>query len=244
MRNLLVTIRFNGKNFHGWQVQKNADTVQSEFQRALGLVLPDVNEIKGCSRTDSGVHANMYCISFKTESNIEADSLTRALNTKLCNDIVVLKCQEVDYDFHARYNVKYKEYIYVVYNGKIRNPFLNDYSYFYKYPLDAGLLNDAAQFFVGKFDYSAFCSSHSKKTDTIKDVKSFHVKRKGNLVIFSVTADGFLYNMVRIMVGTLIYVNEGKIKPEDISSIIKGKNRAKAGKTAPPQGLYLNKIIY
>ncbi len=244
MRNLLLTICFDGSNYHGWQIQKNAVTVQSEFQNALNKVLNDVKEIKGCSRTDRGVHANMYCISFKTISNIKCDDLVKALNTKLNCDISVLSCVEVDENFHARYNVKYKEYIYKIYNGKIRNPFLRNYSYYYKYKIDEILLNKAAQTYVGKYDYSAFCSSRSKNMNVVKDVKKFTVEREGEMIIFTVAADGFLYNMVRIMVGTLLSINEGKIKPEDLKDIIESKQRKKAGKTVPPQGLYLNKVYY
>ncbi|MCD7723002.1 MAG: tRNA pseudouridine(38-40) synthase TruA [Clostridiales bacterium] len=244
MRNLLLTICYDGSRYHGWQVQHNAYTVQAEFQRALGKILSDVTEIKGCSRTDSGVHANMYCISFKTNSKIKCENLVLALNTKLARDVAALSCKEVDESFHARYNVKYKEYIYKVYNSPVRSPFLNDYAYHYKYKIDEKLLDCAAKAFIGKYDYSAFCSAHSNSEKTVKDVKSFEVTRAGDMVLFTVSADGFLYNMVRIMVGTLLFVNEGKINPAEIKSIIESKDRKMAGKTAPPQGLYLNKVYY
>lgn len=244
MRNLLLTISYDGSNYHGWQIQNNAITVQEVFQKAVEKVFCEKLDIKGCSRTDSGVHANMYCLSLKTDMNISNESVVRALNTYLPKDIAVNSCEEMDDDFHARYNVKTKEYIYKLYNGKIRNPFLEKYAFQYRYPIDIDYLNKEAKAFVGTYDYSGFCSAHSGVEDTVRTVKDFKVWREDDMVYFKVEADGFLYNMVRIMVGTLLFVSEGKIKEGELKDVILSKNRKRAGKTAPAQGLYLNKVNY
>lgn len=244
MRNLLITIKYDGSAYHGWQVQKNALTVQEVFQNAVEKVFLSRLDVKGCSRTDTGVHANMYCVSLKTDMDITPYGVIMALNSNLPRDIAVVDCREVDDDFHPRYSCKSKEYIYKIYNGRIRNPFDADYALHYNRPIDAEYLNCEAQAFVGKYDYSGFCSANSDVEDTVRDVKSFSVWREGDYVYFKVEADGFLYNMVRIMVGTLLFVNEGKIKEGELKDVILSKDRKQAGKTASPNGLYLNKINY
>lgn len=244
MRNLLLTIRYDGSSYHGWQVQKNAVTVQQVFQKAVEKLFCEKIDIKGCSRTDSGVHANMYCVSFKTDKNIPCKNIIAGLNTYLPKDIAVTDCKEVAHDFHARYSVRSKKYVYRVYNAQIRDPFLKDYAFHYRYPLNADYLNTESQAFVGTHDFCGFCSSRSDVEDTVRTVYSFSVERKGDEVIFSVEANGFLYNMARIMVGTLLFVNEGKIRPGELAQIIDSKERKRAGKTAPAQGLYLNSVKY
>lgn len=244
MRNLLITISYDGSAYHGWQVQKNAVTVQQVFQKAVEKLFREKKDIKGCSRTDSGVHANMYCVSLKTQKNIPCENIITGLNTYLPKDIAVTGCIEVADDFHARYSVKSKEYVYRIYNSQIRNPFLKNYALHYRYPIDAQYLNEEAQAFLGSHDFSGFCSAKSDVEDTVRTVYSFSVTRNGDEVIFSVEADGFLYNMVRIMVGTLLFVNEGKIKQGELAEVIKSKDRKRAGKTAPAHGLYLNNVKY
>lgn len=244
MRRLLVTIRYDGSAYHGYQVQSNALTVQEVFQNAVQKVFGKRLDVKGCSRTDSGVHANMYCISFDTDMNISNESVILALNTYLPEDVAAYDCKEVDMDFHPRYNCKSKEYIYKIYNGKYRNPFYAKYALWYRWNIDAEYLNNEAQAFVGKYDYSGFCSIKSDVEDTVKEIYFCKVWREDDFVFFKVCGDGFLYNMVRIMVGTLLFVSEGKIKSGELKSIILSKDRKKAGKTAPPQGLYLNNVSY
>ncbi len=244
MKKLAITIQYDGSNYHGWQVQNNAVTVQQTFQDAVEKVFLKRLDVKGCSRTDSFVHANMYVLTLETDMNISNEGVIMALNSKLPNDIVVIDCKECEDDFHPRYSCKSKEYIYKIYNGKRPNAFLPKYTYYYRRNIDADYLNREAQAFVGTFDYSGFCSAKSDVEDTVRSVKSFSVWRQGDMVYFKVEADGFLYNMVRIMVGTLLFVSEGKIKEGELSSVILSKERKRAGKTAPPQGLYLNKINY
>ncbi|MGN1329623.1 MAG: tRNA pseudouridine(38-40) synthase TruA [Eubacterium sp.] len=244
MRRLVITIQYDGSNYHGWQVQSNALTVQEVFQNAVEKVFGERLDVKGCSRTDAGVHANMYVLTLDTDMNISDDGVIFALNSHLPKDIAVIDCKEGSSDFHPRYSCESKEYVYKLYNGKIKNPFLADYAFHYRYPIDVDYLNEQAQAFVGTYDYSGFCSAKSDVDDTVRTVNSFSVTRQGDMVYFRVEADGFLYNMVRIMVGTLLFVSEGKIKKDELKDIILSKDRKRAGKTAPPQGLYLNKVVY
>lgn len=244
MRNLLLTIQYDGSNYHGWQVQKNALSVQEVFQNAVEKVFLKRLDVVGCSRTDAGVHANMYCLTIKTDMDITDYGVVMALNSNLPKDIAVIDCKEVDGDFHPRYSCKSKEYIYKIYNGKIRNPFYSNYALHYRYDIDVDYLNRECKAFIGTYDYSGFSSSKCDVEDTVRTVKSCEVWRQGDMVYFRVEADGFLYNMVRIMVGTLIFINEGKIKKGQLKEIIKSKDRSLAGRTALPQGLYLNKINY
>lgn len=245
IRNLLLNISYDGKNYHGWQVQKNAVSVQEVFQEALFKVIGSRVDIKGCSRTDTGVHANMYCISLKTSHTIPCERLVVALNRHLPLDIAVNKCVEVNDDFHARYSCIGKEYIYKIWNHEIRDPFLDGYAYHYWYKLDDKLLNEAAQSFVGKHDFTSFCTLDKRKQGNMeRTIEEFSVYRDNHMVIMKVKADGFLYNMVRIMVGTLLRVAQGKILVNEINEIIEKKDRSKAGPTARPCGLYLNKVFY
>ncbi len=245
LRNLLITISYDGKNFHGWQIQHNAITVQEVFQNALEKIIGDKPDLKGCSRTDSGVHANMYCISIKTAHPIEPNRLKAALNRWLPKSVVVLDCREVPLDFHARYSCVSKEYIYKIWNSEVRNPFLDGYALHYRYKIDENLLHRASQAYVGYHDFSSFCTlDRREKGDMRRNVKSFSVIRNGDLVTMKVEADGFLYNMVRIMVGTLLRVQQGKISPDGILDIIEKKDRSFSGPTAQACGLYLNRVIY
>ena len=244
MRNLLLTISFDGTAYHGWQVQDNAVTVQQTLQDALEHICSKRDNIVGCSRTDAGVHANMYCCNVRTESTIDCRKLVGALNAVLPKDIAALDCTEVDYDFHARYDCKSKEYIYKIWNSPNKNPFLYNYSLHYKYPLDAEFLDRQAKSFIGTHRFDSFCAAGSSVEDTERTVMNASVEREGDTVVFRVEANGFLYNMVRIMVGTLIDISRGKIPVDSIEGIINAKNRSAAGYTAPAHGLYLNKIHY
>lgn len=245
LRNILLTIAYDGRAYHGWQIQKNALSVQEVFQSALKNIIGDNFSVKGCSRTDSGVHANMYCINILTTHKISPERLKAAMNRFLPLDIVVNSAQEVSLDFHARYSCKSKEYIYKIWNSQERNPFLNGYALHYRYELDVEKLNSAAKAYIGTHDFTSFCTLDKReKGDFTRTVTSFHVTRDGKMVEMRVEADGFLYNMVRIMVGTLLRVAQGKIEANEISNIIKGKNRKLAGPTAPACGLYLNRVNY
>ncbi len=245
VRNLLLTLCYDGKCFHGWQIQQNAFTVQEALQTALGKIIGDGFDVKGCSRTDSGVHANMYCVSLKTAHPIPCERLKAALNRWLPLSVAVLDCTQVDADFHARYSCKSKEYIYKIWNSQVRNPFLEGYALHYRYPLNVQQLNRAAQAYVGLHDFTSFCTLDNREQgDMRRNVMLFSVTREGDMVIMRVEADGFLYNMVRIMVGTLLRVAQGKIPPDGIPAIIEKRDRKYAGPTAQACGLYLNKVRY
>ncbi len=244
MRNILFTISFCGSSYHGWQVQNNAVTVQQTVQDAIEKIIQKRENIVGCSRTDSGVHANMYCFNMRTESSIDCSKLIGAVNALLPKDISVLDCKEVLPDFHARYDCKKKEYKYLLWNSEIRNPFLIDRALMYPYKIDCDFLDSQAKQFVGKYDFSAFRNSGSSVEDTVRNVLSASVKREGERVEFTFSADGFLYNMVRIMVGTLLDISSGKIPENSIKKIILSCDRNQAGFTAPACGLYLNKVYY
>lgn len=245
IRNLKITISYSGKDLHGWQIQKNAMTVQQHFQEAVKQVLGLVPDIKGCSRTDTGVHANMYVISMKTTHKITCERLKAALNRYLPLSIVVNDVCEVDINFHARYSAKGKRYVYKILNTEVRDPFCDGYALHYRYPIDVDMLNSASQAYVGKHDFTSFCTLDKREMgDMCRTVKSFSVKREGKFVYMTVEADGFLYNMVRIMVGTLLKIQQGKLSADSIPDIIAQKNRKAAGPTAPPCGLYLDEVFY
>lgn len=245
LRNILITICYDGKNYHGWQVQDNAVTVQEVFQDAIHKVFKTKLDIKGCSRTDSGVHANMYCINVKVDSKIPCERIVAALNRFLPYDICVKDCREVPLDFHARYSCIGKEYVYKIFNGRIRDPFLYGYALHYWYSMDIDNMRKAAQFYVGEHDFTSFCTLDKRNAvNMIRNVKKFEIDKIDNIVEMRVEADGFLYNMVRIMVGTLLRVCQGKIAENDIKRIINSKNRKMAGPTAPAHGLYLNRVFY
>ncbi|MCR5636281.1 MAG: tRNA pseudouridine(38-40) synthase TruA [Clostridiales bacterium] len=243
--NYLLKITYDGKNYHGWQIQENALTVQEVFQKALNKILNAEYEIKGCSRTDSGVHANEYYVNVKTERKIPPHRLKAALNGNLPSDVAVLDSQTVSEDFHARYNCIGKQYIYKIWNSEVKNPFLDGYALHYRWHIDEDLLNKAAKYFEGKHDFTSFCTLDRRKQENMtRTVYSAGVTRNGDMIIFKIEADGFLYNMVRIMTGTLLRVAQGKFAPDDIPGIISAKSRKKAGPTAPACGLYLNKVSY
>lgn len=245
MRNLKLHIMFDGSAYHGWQSQKNAVTICDTMIEAIKKVTGQEVKLSGCSRTDAGVHALDYCANFLTESNIPQDKMPYALNNFLPSDIRVMKCQEVPLDFHAQYCCVGKEYRYFLHNSQFDNPFYQKKVYYYRYHhVDVESLNTAAQAFVGTHDFTSFMAAGSPVKSTVRTIKYFQVAKHKDLICFQVFADGFLYNMVRIMVGTLLEVNRGRFEASDIPLIIKAKQRAQAGITAPPCGLYLSRVQY
>ena len=238
MRNILLTLAYKGTNYHGFQVQKNASTVCETLQNAMEVLLKERPDVKGCSRTDSGVHANMFCVNFHTESEMDCAHMRRSLDALLPDDIAVKDCAEVPEDFHARYSCKGKRYVYKIWNAPYMSPFYSGLALHYPRELDADFLDAVCTDFIGKHDFSAFAGAQHTQEDCTREIFYCSVEREGELVTFSVTGDGFLYNMVRIMVGTLFEINEDKIAPDSIPEIIESKDRKKAGRTAPPEGLY------
>lgn len=244
MRNLLLTLRYNGTAFHGWQIQPNGATVQQELCNAFKKLSGNDENIIGCSRTDAGVHANMFCCNVRTECNVATEKIPDALNFYLPPEIAVYDCKDVGFDFHARYDCKGKEYVYLIYNGKYRNPFYENKAMFYPYEIDAEMLDGEAKAFIGIHDFSAFCSSGTDIEDKVREIYDCYVTRNGDLIEIRVSGNGFLYNMVRIIVGTLLDIQKGKIEKGSIPEILESRNREKAGVTAEPHGLYLNKVFY
>lgn len=245
MRNLLFKAAFEGSSFHGWQQQKNAVSVQGELKKAWYSLTGELPVITGCSRTDAGVHANEYFFNVKTESTVPCENFPAALSSaKLSGAISVISCKEVDLNFNARFDCKKKEYIYVFENTKIPSPFNYRRVMNYKYNMDSELMNEAAQHFVGEHDFSAFCASGAEVISKVREIYSAGVERDGDFVLFKVCGNGFLYNMVRIMAGTLLYVNNGKTEANAIPDIIASKDRTAAGITVIPDGLYLNKVYF
>ncbi|HIT93635.1 MAG TPA: tRNA pseudouridine(38-40) synthase TruA [Candidatus Faecivivens stercoripullorum] len=252
LRRLLFEAAYQGTRYHGYQVQKNAVTVAGTIQDAVEKVWGCREGITGCSRTDTGVHARQFFFHMDTHHTIPTDAAVRALNVNLPGDIAILSCREVAPDFHARYNVCYKEYTYQIWNSAVKNPFLDGLAMHHKYPLDVERMHTCGQEFVGTHDFRGFCSTGSKAKptamdggeSTIRTIYSFEVERQGDMVLLRVCGNGFLYNMVRIMVGTLLMSGPYQLKPGDLTAILAGGNRADAGITAPAAGLYLTKVSY
>jgi len=244
MRNLQLILAFDGTAYHGWQIQANAVTVQSTLLECVSRVTGARPNIIGCSRTDAGVHALKFCCNFKTENAIPCDRLVAALNSYLPDDICVKSCAEVPADFHARYSCVSKEYVYRIRNSVVPDPFDYKYTVRYRYPLDEQHLARLACAYEGRHDFASFCAAGSPVESTVRTVRSFRVERDGDEVRFLVEADGFLYNMVRIMAGTLLELSRADSALLPIDEIIASKNRAYAGSTLPARGLCLVKANY
>lgn len=250
---ILLHIAFLGTNYCGYQIQKNKPTVQGALCDAAERVFSAPCDVTGCSRTDSGVHANEFCatVTFRKKSGIDTtipiDKIPIAFSSVLPPDISVFGAEWVSEDFHPRYDVLYKEYEYRIYNKPLPDPFLFGRCWHYPREIDGAALEkmkEAAKHFVGKKDFAAYMAAGSDIKDTVRTVFSADVEREGDVIVFRVSADGFLYNMVRILTGTLISVAQGKLEPEDIPNVTASLDRKKAGATAPPSGLYLNRVVY
>ncbi len=242
-------IKYLGTDFHGFQVQRSGHrTVQGELCAALSLAFGAECKVTGCSRTDAGVHANEFCIIIDTENGtIPPEKVPLAAARFLPPDISLYYCEAVTDDFHPRYDVKSKEYLYRIRNARVNDPFDYGRAWFLPVPIsENGFLQmqSAARYIVGKKDFSAFMSEGSDVTDTVREVFYVKVSRENEYIEIRICADGFLYNMVRIIVGTLTEVAYGRISPDSIESIIASGDRKKAGMTAPAEGLYLNCVNY
>ncbi len=244
MRNIAIFLRYDGSDFHGFQVQKNASSIQSTVQNALENLFGHKTTVSGCSRTDAGVHAKMYCILTKTDTQIPAAGIVQGLNVRLPEAIAAYAAYEVDDSFHPRYSAIAKEYEYHIYLGKSRNPFFEKYAYWFPKKFDTSLAIKAAPMFVGKHDFAGFMSSGSDIEDTVRTVYMCEAELNGHELVVRIKADGFLYNMVRIIAGTLIDIACGKIDINKLPEIIESKDRSRAGFTAPAKGLFLAEVEY
>lgn len=247
MKNIAMRLAYDGSKYHGWQFQKNGITVQQTLEDALSDITGEEIKVTGCSRTDAGVHALDYVMNFMTDTSIPTDKLPYALNYRLNNDIAALEAWEAEEDFNARFSSKGKRYIYKIWNGRIRNPFFVGYSWFLPYNLDKGKMAEAAACFAGTHDFSAFMAAGGSQKTTVRTIRECSVefdKENKELITVMVEADAFLYNMVRIITGTIVEAGFGKILPSDIPGIIESCDRRRSGATAPPEGLYLKKVFY
>lgn len=244
MRSIKLLIEYDGTHFCGWQRQVEGRTVQEEIEKALEKVIKEPVKIHGAGRTDAGVHALGQTASFHANITVPVDKIPIALNSILPEDISILGASEVDESFHARYAAKGKKYIYQIYNSPLRSPLLRNYAYFVSQPLDIGKMQEAGQYFLGTHDFKGFMASGSSVQDSIRTLYKLDVYFHEKIIKIEVEGNGFLYNMVRIIAGTLVEVGKGKIDPKDIKQIIASGIRDLAGPTAPAQGLYLGEVIY
>ena len=243
-RNIALKLMYNGTAYHGWQVQKNAVSVAETLEKALATVVCHPVKCTGAGRTDAHVHAETYVANFRTTSTIPCDRIPLAVNTRLPKDIVVVRATEVPPEFNAIGSCHRKEYTYRIYNSRLGNPFYVDRAWFYPKRLDEHIMQQAADQFVGTHDFRAVRSVGTETRTTVRTVYYFNVERRGDLIESRVCANGFLYNMVRAMVGTIVYAAEGKLAPEDIPAILDSGNRTLAGPTVPPGGLYMTQLGY
>ena len=252
MKKVLLTVSYNGHAYFGYQLQNDKPTVALMLNNAAREAFGFECNVTGCSRTDSGVHALGFCLTVEPknendEITVPIEKIPIAMNIKLPPDIAVLEAKEVSKEFHPRYDVVKKEYVYKIHASRIKNPFYENLALEYGREIsDESIekMTQGAKFFIGTHNFDAFMSVGSKIENTERTVFDARVERNGDLVEFTVLADGFLYNMVRIMVGTLLWIETGKIKPQDVEQIIISQKRENAGFTAPSQGLYLKKIYY
>ena len=244
MRNIKLTIEYDGKDFNGWQKQPNELNIQGEIERAIKGVTKEDVELYASGRTDAGVHAIGQVANFKTNTSIPIEKIATAINSQLKYSIRIKSAEEVPMEFHSRYNCKEKTYAYVINNEEQASAIFRNLEYHFPKKLDIEKMKKAAKYFVGEHDFSAFKSSGTSSKSSVRKIYSSEVYMYNGRIIIKLTGNGFLYNMVRIISGTLLEVGLGTINPEDIEKIIESKDRKKAGKTLPPHGLYLIKVEY
>lgn len=244
MKNIALRLRYDGSRYHGWQVQKNAVTVAQTMEEALAKVCGEQVKITGCGRTDAGVHALRYCANFHSGCTVPVDRLPLAVNSRLPDDIAVVDAVEVPDDFNAIGSCVKKEYVYKILNSRIPDPFLADRVCFYPQRLDISLMQAAARAFEGTHDFKAVRSEGTQTKTTVRTVYWCRAEKDGDLITVSICANGFLYNMCRAMVGTMVYASYGKLIPEEIPALLEKRDRRLTGPTMPPQGLYLNRVWY
>ncbi len=244
MRNIALLLMYNGTAYHGWQVQKIVATVASVLEDALSGLCGHPVKLTGCGRTDAGVHAERYVANFRTTCRIPCDRFPLAVNVRLPEDIAVRKAFDVPDDFNAIASCLKKEYTYRIYNSRTSNPFYVHRAYFYPKLLDEGIMDEAARAFEGTHDFRAVRSVGTETKTTVRTIYYCRVARAGELLELKVCANGFLYNMVRAITGTVLYAAEGKLLPGDIPAILRSGERTLAGPTVPPGGLYLTRLWY
>jgi tRNA pseudouridine38-40 synthase len=253
MRNIKLVMEYDGTNYAGWQSQnrrrpqaagRRLGTIQETIEKTLQQILQEKIKLIASGRTDAGVHARDQAANFNTNSNISLERLQRALNGLLPQDIAVNRIEEADLDFHSRFSAKAKTYRYTILNRKYRSALLRNNVYFYPHLLDLNLMQKEAREILGKHDFKAFQAADKKARNPVKTIKKIKISKTGDLIYIDIEADGFLYNMVRNIVGTLIEIGRGKFPKGSLKKILLSKNRKMAGPTAPARGLCLVKIKY
>ncbi len=240
----MLVLAYDGTDFYGYQVQNDDRTVQKVLEDAIYKLTGEKVKSVASGRTDSGVHAEGQVVHFDTNSTIPQNKFKDALNSLLDSDVRVLKSKEVNPTFHARYDAKSKVYKYVINNSQVENPLTNRYATFYPYKIDFDKINDAIKEIVGTHDFKCFLASGSQVKNTIRTIEYIKVAKKGKQITFTIKGNGFLYNMVRIIVGTLLEISQGRLSTADLKNAIETKDRKLAGKTMPANGLRLYKVYY
>ncbi len=244
MRNLKLIIQYDGTNYHGWQIQENDITIQEVLEEAIKKLTGARPKLSGCGRTDTGVHAENYVCSFKTESNIDCDRLPYAINRFLPDDIVCIGAEDMPSDFDAHKSAVGKTYTYRILNSQYPDVFYNNRAWHYRYDLDIEKMRKASKSFIGTHDFIGFAASGFTVKTTVRTIHNIEITKEGNIVAIKVTGNGFLYNMVRIIAGTLVFAGNGKINCDEMDEIIASGDRKRAGITAPACGLYLSEVFY
>ena len=245
MRNIKLVIEYDGKEFNGWQKQPNKLNIQGTIEKAIETITKEKVDLIASGRTDAGVHALGQVANFKTNSNIPIDKFAIAINSNLKKSIIIKSAEEVDERFHSRLSCKKKTYRYIINNSKYGTAIYRNLETCIKEKLDIEKMKEAIKYFEGEHDFKAFKASGTSSKSSVRTIyKAEVIEKENDRIYIELTGNGFLYNMVRIIVGTLVEVGIGKIKPEDIKKIIESKYRKNAGKTLPPQGLYLLKVDY
>lgn len=244
MRNIKLTIEYDGTNYVGWQRQENGKSVQGQIEKAIKKASGKNVKLIGSGRTDSGVHGRGQVANFKTSCTIPSDNFKLVLNNNLPDDIVILNSEEVDINFHSRYGAKSKKYSYLIYNNKTRSALYRNYAYHVSYDLKYDEMEKAIKLLEGTHDFTSFTVARNQVATAVRTISKISLNKRKDLIYFSIEGDGFLYNMIRIIVGTIIEIGRGRLRAKDILNILDVKDRKFAGHTAPPQGLYLEKVYY
>ncbi|WP_082347089.1 tRNA pseudouridine(38-40) synthase TruA [Rossellomorea marisflavi] len=245
MQRIKCLLAYDGTGFHGYQVQPGQRTVQGELERVLGAIHKGASiRVTASGRTDAGVHAQGQVFHFDTPLSIPEEKWPVVLNTRIPDEMTILQAEVVSSDFHSRFSVKEKEYRYRIYKGTERSPFHRNFALHYPYPLEVGLMEEAAAHLLGEHDFTSFCSAKTEVEDKIRTIHAITLEETGDELVLSFRGNGFLYNMVRILTGTLLEVGSGKRSPDSIPDTLAAKDRDAAGKTAPAHGLYLWKVCY
>lgn len=244
MRNIKLIIEYDGKGFNGWQKQPDKLNIQGEIEKAIEEITGEKVDLTASGRTDAGVHSLGQTANFKTESKIPIEKFAKAINSRLKKSIVIKSAEEVDERFHSRYSVKSKTYRYIINNSENGTAIYRGLEYHVPMKLDYEKMNEAIKYFIGEHDFKAFKASGTSSKSSVRTILDGSVRKEDERIIIEITGTGFLYNMVRIISGTLLEVGLGKIKPEEITDIINSQDRTKAGKTLPAHGLYLLEVNY